>query len=79
MSDHERIWLEPRTPNDPSPDERCWCQHDVWDRGDYEGSEPTEYVRADLHHGEIERLRKSHQDLWNRYTQLLDQLGATDA
>jgi hypothetical protein len=39
--DHERIWLEPAKPRE-GPDDRRWCQDDVWD------GRATEYVRADL-------------------------------
>ena len=55
MSDHERIWLEPRG---DYADDRSWCQHDVWTtEPEYEGQPPTEYVRADIAAAEIERLQ----------------------
>lgn len=46
--DHERIWLQPRPPAGV-PDDRTWCQDDVWTHElDHGGDPPTEYVRADL-------------------------------
>jgi hypothetical protein len=47
--DHERIWLEPRTPDDLYGHEgRTWCQDKVWPT-EWDDAEPTEYVRADLY------------------------------
>ena len=46
--DHKRIWLEPRAPNGDLTD-RSWCKDDVWSTDpDYDGDQPTEYIRADL-------------------------------
>lgn len=58
-ADHERIWLEPRTPDDCyGSDGRTWCQDNVWP--EHEGQpEPTEYVRADIAASELATLRES--------------------
>lgn len=63
MSDHERIWLEPRPDEgDFGPEGRLWCQDKVWPGSPDEG-EPTEYIRADIASAEIERLRAENERL----------------
>ncbi len=34
IDDHNEIWLEPKCPTCGEPEERLWCQDNVW-YGDY--------------------------------------------
>ena len=70
--DHKYIWLEPEPPMDDDEVGRTWCQDNVYDPYDYDGNEPTIYVRNDIHKKRIAELEKWNQGLNTVNEKLLD-------
>lgn len=59
VSDHERIWLQPRCCADPH-EGRMWCKDKIWPDGDCDiEAEPTAYVRADLYAAKERQLEET--------------------
>ena len=63
MTDHEYIWLEPEPPMDDDEVGRTWCQDNVYDPYDYDGNEPTLYIRNDIHKKSIAELEEGECEL----------------
>ena len=64
--DHKYIWLEPEPPMDDDEIGRTWCQDDVYDPYDYDGNEPTLYIKNDIHQKRIVALEAQVTALQNK-------------
>ena len=62
MSDPKEIYLSPPCCSDMVGEGRLWCENDEWPEGDCgtpeEHRPATRYVRADLAHAELMKVRE---------------------